>query len=65
MKDGKLEFVSTPENKCTDPLTELLRSGARSLISEAVEQELETMLKAYQDLKLLDGRAEHCQFNFL
>lgn len=57
MKDGKLEFVSTPENKWTDPLTELLRSGARSLISEAVEQELETMLKAYQDLKLLDGRA--------
>ncbi len=56
MGNSKLEVVSTPEEQCTDPLTELLRTGAKALIAEAVEKELEAMLAKYRDLKLTNGR---------
>ena len=56
MGNIKLELVSTPVEKHADPLTELLRSGAQALISEAVELELEAMLSNYRDLKLTNGR---------
>ena len=56
MGNSKLEVVSTPVEQCTDPLTDLLRSGAKALISEAVELELEAMLANYRDLKLTTGR---------
>ena len=39
-----------------DPLTELLRIGARELIAQAVEAELETLLASHQDVVLTDGR---------
>ena len=41
----------------TDPLSELLRDGARFLISSAVELELEEFLKQFKDRNLEDGRA--------
>lgn len=56
MKDCNLKEVSTPVEKIADPLTELLRSGARDLIRQAVEAELGAMLSEYEDLKLIDGR---------
>ena len=39
-----------------DPLTEILRAGARRLIAQAVEAEFETFLGANADLVLADGR---------
>ena len=39
-----------------DPLTDLLRSGARRLLAQAVELEAEAFLARMQDLKLPDGR---------
>ncbi len=56
MKDCNLKEVSTPVEKITDPLTELLRNGARDLIRQAVEAELSAMLSEYAGLKLVDGR---------
>ena len=56
MKDCNLKEVPTPVQKVIDPLTELLRNGARDLIRQAVEAELETMLSEYSDLKLLNGK---------
>ena len=56
MKDCKLEVTSTPTKVSSDPLTDLLRDGARTLIGAAVEAELESMLQQYQDLKLPDGK---------
>ena len=56
MGNSKLELVLTPEEESGDPLTALLRSGAKALIAEAVELELEAMLASYRDLKLIDGR---------
>ena len=41
----------------TDPLTELIRSGARQLIQQAVEAELQTLLAQYADHKSEDGKA--------
>ena len=52
MKDCNLKEVSTPVQKIADPLTELLRNGARDLIRQAVEAELGEMLSEYEDLKL-------------
>jgi transposase-like protein len=39
-----------------DPLTNVLRSGARQLLAQAVELEAEVFLAAMKDLKLADGR---------
>jgi putative transposase len=39
-----------------DPLTEILRTGARQLIAQAVEAEFETFLASNADLILPDGR---------
>ncbi|MGY3611327.1 MULTISPECIES: transposase, partial [unclassified Bradyrhizobium] len=40
-----------------DPLTNILRAGARQLLAQAVEAEVETFLATVKDLKLADGRA--------
>jgi len=39
-----------------DPLTEILRTGARRLITRAVEVEFDTFLASISDLALADGR---------
>ncbi|MEH6628957.1 MAG: transposase [Motiliproteus sp.] len=39
-----------------DPLTELLRSGAGELVSQAVEAEVQALLKQYEELRIEDGR---------
>ena len=40
-----------------DPLTELIRGGARQLIQLAVETELRTLLDTLSERRLPDGRA--------
>jgi hypothetical protein len=40
-----------------DPLTNILRAGARQLLAQAVEIEVETFLATMKDLKLANGRA--------
>jgi putative transposase len=40
-----------------DPLTEVLRAGARRLLAQAVELEAEAFLAGMQELRLPDGRA--------
>jgi putative transposase len=39
-----------------DPLTEILRAGARQLLAQAIESEAEAYLASMRDLKLPDGR---------
>lgn len=58
MKDCSLKPASAPEKEkaLEDPLTEVLRQGAKELIRKAVETELLEMLSAYSDVRLLDGR---------
>jgi len=59
MKDCNLKNASAPgkEKHIEDPLTEVLRQGAKELIRKAVEAELSEMLTAYSEIRLLDGRA--------
>ena len=40
-----------------DPLTEVLRSGARALLAQAVEAEVAAFLGRHIDLRMEDGRA--------
>ncbi len=40
----------------TDPLTDVLRSGARRLLAQAVEMEADDFIAAMKELKLADGR---------
>ena len=39
-----------------DPLTDVLRSGARNLLAQAMEMEAEDFIAAMKELKLADGR---------
>ena len=54
MEKDKAERAEIPAFE--DVLTELLRSGARELIMEAVQAEMSTFMASYQDVKLKDGR---------
>ena len=56
MTQSTLRALSQPEEQVTDPLTELLRSGARELIAQAVEAELQVLLEQHAEHRLPDGR---------
>jgi len=45
-----------PVETVADPLTVMLRQGAKELIAQAVEAELLLMLEQHQGLRMLDGR---------
>jgi putative transposase len=47
-----------------DPLTEILRNGARELLARAVEIELQAFLATTAELKLPDGRARVVRHGF-
>lgn len=47
-----------------DPLTEILRNGARELLARAVEIELQAFLETTAELKLPDGRARVVRHGF-
>jgi putative transposase len=49
-KDNVLA-LKKPEPFVDDPLTELLRTGARKLLTEALEAEIEEFLSQYRDLR--------------
>lgn len=57
MTESNVVELKDPALIANDPLTELLRDGARKLINQAVELELEGFLRNYEDRKTDDGRA--------
>ena len=56
MTNTTLNVLSQPDETGTDVLTALLRNGARQLIAQAVEAELQQLLQTYEDKLLPDGR---------
>jgi putative transposase len=54
-KNNVVEFSSQEE--ILDPLTDLLQSGARQLIKQAVESEVEELLNQYSRQRTKDGKA--------
>lgn len=55
MKDDKIVTLRQP-GEFSDPLTEVLRDGARQLLAQAVEAELADCLADYAHLTTEDGR---------
>jgi transposase-like protein len=49
-KDNVIEFKK-PEPFVEDPITDVLRTGARKLLTEALEAEIEGFLSQYRDLR--------------
>lgn len=54
-EDSKVVRLRQPE-EIDDPLTTILRTGARRLLEQAIEAEVDAFLAAMKDLKLADGR---------
>lgn len=54
-----------PSGFLPDPLTDILRSGARRLIEQAVEAELAVLLAAHADDKTEDGRSRVVRHGYL
>src|SRR5690554_5197817 len=57
MTNATITMLPDPSGFSPDPLTEVLRSGARRLIEQAVEAELATLLAAHAGEQAEDGRA--------
>ena len=56
MTNNTLKVVEQPVEMGADPLQTLLQNGAKQLISQAVEAELEKLLEQYSSVCLADGR---------
>ena len=56
MKENSTVVRLRQPDEFDDPLTSILRSGARQLLAQAVEMEAEAFLAAMKDRKLADGR---------
>ncbi len=54
-KDNVIDFKK-PEPFVDDPITDVLRTGARNLLTEALEAEIEIFLSQYRDLRDKQGR---------
>ena len=57
MSETTISTLPDPSGFSPDPLTDLIREGARKLIEQAVEAELATLLAAFAEERLDDGRA--------
>ena len=49
-KDNLIEFKK-PERFVDDPITEVLRTGAKRLLAEALEVEIEDYISQYKELR--------------
>lgn len=57
MSETTIATLPDPSGFSPDPLTDIIRQGARKLIEQAVEAELATLLAAFTEDRLEDGRA--------
>ena len=55
MSDSTVVSFRQPDT-VDDPLTAVLRNGARRLLAQAIEAEADAFLAAMKDMRLLDGR---------
>jgi len=56
MPQNNIIGIKKPEAFVEDPSTEVLRNGAKKLLTEALEAEIESFLRQYKDLKDSKGR---------
>lgn len=55
MSETTIATLPDPSGFSLDPLTDLIRQGARKLIEQAVEAELATLLATFAEDRLADG----------
>jgi len=55
MRKSNVVQINKQETFIDDPLTGILRQGARDLLAQALEMEIETVLNQYKDLKDQEG----------
>ena len=65
MNKNKIIALKKPGEISADPLTELLRSGARKLITDAVEVELLQFLSQYASCKNEQGHQQVVRNGYL
>ena len=65
MINSKVVTLKKPGEFVEDPLTELLRTGARQLITDAVEAELQDLLRQYADLRDEQGHLQVVRNGYL
>jgi len=58
MNKNKVTTLKTPREISEDPLSELLRAGAKQLIAEAVEAEIQEFLTQYAELRNEKGHRQ-------
>lgn len=56
MAQDNLIDLKNPESTLDDPISEILRNGARKLLAQALETEIEVFLNQYAELKDEQGR---------
>lgn len=56
MRKDNVIPIRKPERFVDDPITDILRSGARRLLAEALETEIQIFLSQYPELKDDQGR---------
>lgn len=56
MKNTKRIDLNQPVENQVDPLTELIRTGSRKIISAAIEADIEYFIELFSSLKTKDGR---------
>ena len=57
MSETTITQLRDPSGFSTDALTDVIRGGARQLIEQAVHAELATLMAAFSEERLADGRA--------
>jgi len=65
MKDDTVVTLHQPGSISEDPLTNVLRSGARQLLAQAVEAEVEGHIAAHVDLTDAQGRRRVVRHGYL
>ena len=65
MKNHTVVGLKKPSANSEDPLTELLRTGARKLIAEAVEAELQGFLEQFSDFRNQQGQQQIVRNGYL
>jgi hypothetical protein len=65
MSKNKIIPFETPGDNSEDSSTELLRNGARKLITDGVEVELQQLLSQYASLKIEQGHRQVVRNGYL
>ena len=65
MKDGTVVALRQPGSFSDDPLTDILRAGARRLLGQAIEAEVEEHIAAHADLSDAQGRRRVVRHGYL